>query len=81
MVAVDWLTPSGRRTVTWRRMGHEPMQRTAPRDVVHAVTFDWLLFRRRIDLAPEATLAYELNRVPVGDALNVRAAITGHLHW
>ena len=81
MVAVEWVTTTGRRTITWRRVLAEPVMLPAPRNVVHAVTFDWLLFRPRIDLSPEATLAYGLNRVAVGDALNLRAALTGRMHW
>jgi hypothetical protein len=81
MVAVDWYTPTGRRSITWRRTLHEPVLFPTPRDVVHAVTVDWMTFRPRIDLAPEATLAYNVNRFRVGDALNVRGAVTARLHW
>jgi hypothetical protein len=81
IVAVEWLTSAGRRTITWRRMHQEPTVQPMPANVVHAVTFDWLLFRRRVDLAPEATVAYELNRIPIGDAVNFRVALTGRLHW
>ena len=81
MVAVEWLTSSGRRTITWRRTAREPMAFSLPRNVVHALTFDWLLLRSRIDLTPEATLAYELNRVSARDAFNVRAALNAHVHW
>jgi hypothetical protein len=81
MIALEWLTASGRRTVTWRRTIREPAAYAAPLDVVHALTVDALLFRRRIDLTPEATLAYNLNRDGGGDALNLRAALTGRLHW
>ncbi|HET7186746.1 MAG TPA: hypothetical protein VFI52_01265, partial [Gemmatimonadaceae bacterium] len=81
IVALEWVTTTGRRTVTWRRLVQEPVALPAPKDVVHAVTVDWLLFRHRVDLAPEATIAYELNRVSTGDALNFRGALTGRLHW
>lgn len=81
VVALEWLTSAGRRTITWRRFVQEPVATTAPKDVVHALTLEWLLFRQRVDLAPEATIAYELNRIATGDALNVRVALTGRLHW
>ena len=81
IVAVDWLTAAGRRTITWRRMHREPVAADMKKNVVHAVTIDWLMFRQRVDLLPEATVAYELNRLPGGDALNLRLALTGRLHW
>ena len=81
MVAVEWLTSTGRRTITWRRTIREPTDYAAPKDVVHAATVDWLMFRRRVDLSPEATIAYNLNRDGAGNALNLRTALTGRLHW
>lgn len=81
MVAVEWLTRAGRKTITWRRTLREPLLYPTPKDVVHAVTVDWLLFRPRVDLAPEATLAYNVNRYATGDVWNLRAALTGRLHW
>jgi hypothetical protein len=81
MVAVEWLTPTGRKTITWRRMLREPLLYPTPKDVVHALTVDWLLFRPRVDLAPEATLAYNVNRYSMGDVWNLRAALTGRFHW
>jgi hypothetical protein len=81
MLALEWLSSAGRRTITWRRTQREPTDYAAPKDVVHAVTMDWLMFRPRIDLAPEATLAYNVNRDGAGNALNLRAALTGRLHW
>ena len=81
-VALDWFTADGRRTVTYRRMLREPGElTTTPRDVVHAMTVDWLLFRPRVDLAPELTLAYNLNRDQGGDVMNLRGAVTGRVHW
>jgi hypothetical protein len=80
-VALEWLTPNGRRTVTWRRLLREPAFPPAPRDVMHAVTLDWLFFRPRLDLAPEATLVYNLNRDAGGDPINLRGALTTRLHW
>ena len=81
VIAVEWLTSTGRRTITWRKTLREPTAYATPKDVVHAVTVDWLMFRRRVDLAPEATLAYNLNRDGAGNALNLRAALTGRMHW
>lgn len=81
-VALDWFTRAGRRTLTWRRMLREPGDSTTtPRDVMHAVSADWLLFRSRIDLMPEATVVYNLNRNQRGDAVNLRGALTGTVHW
>lgn len=81
-VALDWFTRTGRRTITWRRMLREPGDSTTtPRDVMHAVTADWLLFRPRVDLMPEATIVYNLNRNQRGDAINLRVALTGVVHW
>lgn len=81
MLAVEWLTGGGRRTITWRRTLREPVDLPAPPDVINALTVDWLVFRPRVDIAPEATLAYNANRDSRGDALNLRAALTGRLHW
>ena len=81
MLALEWLNGRGRRTITWRRVVREPTQLPTPKDVVQAITVDWLLFRPRIDLAPEATLAYDVNRVSSGSTLNLRGALTGRLHW
>ena len=81
MVAVEWLTARGRRTIAWRRLVRVPVELTAPRDVINAISIDWLVFRPRIDIAPEATLAYNQNRNSSSDALNFRAAMTGRFHW
>jgi hypothetical protein len=80
-VALEWVGPAGRRTVTWRRMLREPAFPPARKDVLHAVTVDWLFFRPRLDLAPEATLVSNLTRDAGGDPINVRAALTTRLHW
>lgn len=81
MVAIDWITPSGRSTLSWRRALREPTILPTPPDVVHSLTAEWLLFRPRIDLVPEATLAYNLNRDAGGNPVNLRAALTGRFHW
>lgn len=81
MVAIEWITRTGRRSITWRRTLHEPVLFPGPKDVVHAITADWLMFRPRVDLAPEATVAYNLNRFQIGDVVNFRAALTAHVHW
>lgn len=81
MIAFDWFGPEGRRGITWRRMDRDPAPQPAAKDVIHALTFDWLLFKRRVDLLPEATLAYNMNRYGESDVLNLRAALTGTLHW
>ncbi len=81
MVAIEWLTAGGRRTLTWRRALREPTMLPTPVDVVHSVTAEWLLFRPRIDLVPEATLAYNLNRDAGGSPVNLRVALTGRFHW
>jgi hypothetical protein len=81
LVQVNWYDPSGRRGIAWRRIAVDPTPLVAKRDVMHALTADWLLFRRRIDLQPEATLVYDLNRIGGSDAVNLRTALTGTLHW
>jgi hypothetical protein len=81
-IALDWFHSGGRRTITWRRWHREPSTYVGePPDIVHDVSVDWLLFRRHIDVAPEATLSYELNRPAGGDALNLRFGLAGKAHW
>jgi len=81
VVAIDWLTTGGRRSLALRRLMREPTTLPTSKDVIHSLTADWLLFRPRIDLAPEATIAYNLNRLAGGNQVNVRAALTGRVHW
>jgi hypothetical protein len=81
-IALDWYRTGGRRTLTWRRWHREPVAVPGiPADVVHDLSADWLLFRSRVDLAPEATLSYELDRPGGGDAVNLRLALAGRVHW
>lgn len=80
-LGIAWYDPRGRHGITWRRMDQDPSELQAAKDVIHALTFDWLLLRRRVDLLPEATLAYNLNRAGGGDVVNLRVALSGTLHW
>ena len=84
VVALDWFTPGGRTTVSWRRSIREPAQSAAlpyTNDLFQALTVDGLLFRRRVDLAPEASLVYNLNRYGQGDQLDLRVAAAAVVHW
>jgi hypothetical protein len=81
-VAVDWFTQQGRTTVMWRRAMREPMlTTTSPRDVTHALSVDRMLFRPRLDLAPELTLIYNANPGGQGRALSARLGVMGRAHW
>ena len=82
VVAVDWVNAGGRRSITWRRVMREPVLNTTDsRDVIQAVTADWVIFRPRIDLKPEATAFYNLNGAGSGNVLHVRLALSGLVHW
>ena len=82
VVAVDWVNAGGRRSITWRRVMREPILNTTdPRDVIQAVTADWVIFRPRIDLKPEATAVYNVNRAGSSSVLNLRLALSGFVHW
>jgi hypothetical protein len=82
VIAVDWFGRSGRRTVSWRRWLREPAALPdRPADVMQAVTFDAVVFHSRLDVAPEATFVYDLNGVAGDDAVNLRLAIAGRMHW
>jgi hypothetical protein len=81
MFALDWYAPEGRRSVTWRRLVREPTAPPAAKDVLQSLAVDWLLFRSRVDLVPEAAVVYNLDRDGAGDAVNLRGALTGRLHW
>jgi hypothetical protein len=39
-----------------------------------------LIFHSRVDLRPEATAAYELDRDGRGDAINLRLAVSAQVH-
>jgi hypothetical protein len=81
VLAVDWLAPRGRRTVLWRRLQEEPSTGTSKPVLSHAVSVDWLIFRPRIDLQPELTGVYTLNRPTAGSTFNLRFALAGVAHW
>jgi hypothetical protein len=81
VLALDWFSPDGRQTLTWRHTLRAPYPAATPRDVQHAVSAEWLLLRPRIDLVPEITGVYELNRPSWGDALNLRLALSARAHW
>jgi hypothetical protein len=82
MLSVESLTPGGRRTLTYRRLDREPAVPPAlNKDVMHSVSADWLMFRRRVDLGPEVTGIYNLNRNLTQDALSLRLALVGRAHW
>ncbi len=82
-LAVDWTTRRGRRSIAWTRMAREPsaVESLGVRDLVHALSLDWLIFGARLDLSPEATLAYNFNRNLQGNATNLRFALKGAAHW
>lgn len=84
VVALDWFTPAGRATVSWRRSLREPAPNTElpfTNDIFQALSVDGLLFRRRIDLAPEATIVYNINRNGQGNVFNIRLAAAAVVHW
>jgi len=82
VVSLNWFDARGRRTISWRRSLREPPDSpVGKRDVIHALTAEWLSFHRGFDLKPEVTLAYNLNRNAQGDALDARAAMTLQAHW
>lgn len=81
-VSADLYGPSGRASISWRRMMREPpVVTTGARDAIQAVSIDGLIFRQRIDLAPELTLVYNVNRNGGGDALDARIALAARAHW
>ena len=81
-LALDWLTPAGRTTVSWRRaMREPPLTTTAPRDVTHALSLDGLIFRRRVDIAPELTLVYNERRNGGGGVFDARMSLVARGHW
>ena len=81
-IALESFTADGRKSFIWRRIGREPdVDRTGQRDVLHALTFEWLRFQRRVDFGPEATAVLNLNRNDGGDVFNLRVALTGAAHW
>jgi hypothetical protein len=82
MLSVESLTPTGRRTLSWRRLEREPaLPPAANRDVMHAVTAEWLMFRHRVDLGPEVAGIFNLNRNTNRDVLSLRVAMVGRAHW
>ena len=81
MVAADWISPRGRRTVLWRRLAEEPAVGQARPVITHALSVEWLIFRPRVDLRPEITTAYTLNRPTSSAGMNIRMALAGIAHW
>jgi hypothetical protein len=81
-LALDLLDATGRKTLSWQRIVREPgTSAVAKKDVMHALTADWVVFRPRIDVKPEVALIYGLNRNGSTDKLNFRLAMSGTAHW
>ena len=81
-VAVDWYEEWGRASVAWRRaMREPPTVLTDSRDFTQALSLDGLIFRRGVDLAPEATLVFNGDRYGGGGEFNARLALTVRAHW
>jgi hypothetical protein len=85
LLEIESITRHGRRSLAWRRFARVPPTYdqsgiTGTHDVVHAVTASWLIFHSRVDLRPEATAAYELDRDGRGDAINLRLAVSAQVH-
>lgn len=81
-LAAELYSPAGRATISWRRMMREPpVGTTGARDAIHAVSIDGLILRQRIDLVPELTLVYNVNRNGGGDAFDARFALAARAHW
>ena len=82
VVEAQWISPTGQRTVAWRRIPREPADiPTNPRDVAHAVSVAWTIFHARVDLRPEATGVYDINALGTNDRVNIRLALSGVAHW
>jgi hypothetical protein len=81
-VAMDWLSTTGRVSVTWRRVLREPpFLVTDTPDVMHSLSLDALLLGRRFDVMPEATLIYNGNRDGGSDAVDLRMSLVARRHW
>jgi hypothetical protein len=81
-LAADLYSRTGRMTVSWRRaMREPPLAPTYGHDVTHALSVDGVVFRRGLDLVPEATLVYNEGRNDGGAVLNGRASIAVRGHW
>jgi hypothetical protein len=81
-LAADLYSPQSRITVSWRRSMREPQaQPSGAHDVTHAFSVNGLLLKRRMDLAPEATVVYNENRNGGASAFDGRFSIAARAHW
>jgi hypothetical protein len=81
-VAVDFYSPSGRVTFSWRRaMREPPAVPSASHDVTQALSADGVFFRSRVDLAPEGTLVVNPARNGGSRVFDARFRMTARAHW
>lgn len=81
-LALEWLDAFGRATLSYRRAMREPAAvSTSVRDVTQSLTVEGLLFRRRLDVAPELSLISNKNRNGAEDAFNLRLSLLARGHW
>ena len=79
MVALDLYDPTGRSTLTWRRVVRQELLGTADDgtanrralDVLHALSAERLLFRGAVDLSAGVDVVHNFNRNFAGDRTNV----------